>query len=310
MIVAIIDLGTNTFNLLITEVFNDGVTSVVFQTKIPVMLGKESIEDHIISNAAMQRALDALKVFNDHIKKYKATKVIAKATSAIREASNQEYFTKKVLKETGIKIDVISGEEEAEYIYHGVCGAVVLNNSNSLMMDIGGGSTEFIIANKSGIKWKRSFLLGAARLLERSKPSDPITKEEIKKLEDHFRNELKPMYPALSEFPVAELIGVAGVFESLAEIIGHRHYFPELIKGKTEYTFSLDEFEEVYQLIIKSTHQQRTQIKGLIAMRVDMIVVSTIFIHLILKEFNINKLRMSAYSLKEGVLRELIHGKN
>lgn len=309
MIVAIIDLGTNTFNLLITEVFNDGATSVVFQTKIPVMLGKESIENHILSDSAIKRALDALKNFNTHIKKHGASKVIAKATSAIREAQNGKSFTEKALKETGIKIDVISGEEEAEYIYHGVCGALSLNDSSSLMMDIGGGSTEFIIADKNGVKWKHSFLLGAARLLERTKPSDPITTNEIKKLEEHFRIELKPMYSALKEFPIAELIGVAGVFESIAEIIGHRHYFPELIKGKTEYTFNLEEFEEVRDLIVKSTHKQRTQIKGLIAMRVDMIVVSIIFINLILKEFNIKKLRMSTYSLKEGVLRELIHGK-
>lgn len=309
MIVAIIDLGTNTFNLLITEVFNDGATSVVYNTKIPVMLGKENIEDHIISNAAVQRAVESLKTFNDYIKKFRATKVIAKATSAIREASNQEYFTKKVLTETGIKIDVISGEEEAEYIYYGVLEAVTLNHSNSLMIDIGGGSTEFIIANKNGILWKYSFLLGAARLLERFKPSDPITTEEIIKAENHFRTELEPIYTALREHKVEELIGVAGVFESLAEIIGHKHHFPELIKGKTEYTFNLDEFDEEYRLIVKSTHQQRTHIKGLIAMRIDMIVVSVILIRFILKEFNIQKLRMSTYSLKEGVLRELIHGK-
>lgn len=307
MIIAVIDLGTNTFNLLITEVFNNGTNVVVFNTKIPVMLGKESIGNNILSDAAINRAINALSTFKQYSNKYKAQKIIAKATSAIREAKNKEDFLKKVKQQTGIEIDVISGDREAEYIYYGVCNAVSLDKNNSLMMDIGGGSTEFIIANNSEVKWKKSFLLGAARLLEKFSPSNPITAEEITSIENYLITELDDLFSASRQYAIKELIGVAGVFESLADIIAQDYTMPEQLEKTTEYTFLTDDIYLTINNIIKSTREERLKMKGLIEMRVDMIVVSVLFIHVVLKTLNINKIRMSAYSLKEGVLWELIN---
>ena len=190
-----------------------------------------------------------------------------------------------------------------------------MNGTSSLIIDIGGGSTEFIIANKKEIIWKQSFLLGAARLLEKFKPSDPITSEEIKKIEAHLEENLQPLFSAVSSFSlgggteggVTELIGSSGSFDSLAEMIAHRFYNIEIIKGKTEYDFKIEDCEKIYKMILNSTYKERLHVPGLTKMRVDMIVVSAIFVDYIFLHMRLKKMRLSRHSLKEGVLWELLH---
>lgn len=304
--VAIIDLGTNTFNLLIVQFNPDKSYDIIRQTKISVKLGEGGITKGYIAPEAFQRGIDALKMHRLTIQLHNAEKVIAFATSAIREASNGEEFIIKAKEATKIDVEMISGDREAELIYFGVRDAVQMDENTSLIIDIGGGSTEFIIGNKNEIYWKQSFLLGAARLLEKFKPSDPIKEEEFKAITSYLSTELKPLYDAIKKFPVTELIGSSGSFDSLAEMIAYRFYTPEVLKDKTEYTFSLPDCATIYKTLMASTKKERMEIKGLISMRVDMIVVSSILVHFILTEFDIHKMRLSTYSLKEGVLHELI----
>lgn len=305
--VAIIDLGTNTFNLLIVEINTDKSYKVLCQTKISVKLGEGGINKGFILAEAFQRGIDALKMHRLTIQLHNVEKIIAFATSAIREASNGMEFIKKAKEATRIDIEIISGEREAELIYYGVREAVKMNNQASLIIDIGGGSTEFIIATKDEVYWKKSFLLGAARLLEKFKPSDPITESEIKSIISYLKLELQPLFEAIKKHPVRELIGSSGSFDSLAEMIAYRFYTPEILKNKTEYTFSLPDCAAIYTTLMKSTRKDRMEMKGLISMRVDMIVVSSILVHCILVACDIHKMRLSTYSLKEGVLYELIH---
>ncbi|MCE9538076.1 MAG: phosphatase, partial [Bacteroidetes bacterium] len=164
--IAVIDLGTNTFNLLIVEVSSDKTYELVFQTKISVKLGEGGINKGFIAPLPFNRGIDALKVHKQTIEKYNVGKVYAIATSAIRGASNGAEFVAKANEECNIDVQVISGDKEAETIYYGVRDAVKMSDEVSLIIDIGGGSTEFIIANKHQIFWKQSFLLGVARLLE------------------------------------------------------------------------------------------------------------------------------------------------
>ena len=154
---AIIDLGTNTFNLLIVE----GNTTL-FKTKIAVKLGQGGITKGYIAEAPFQRGFEALKKHLQTIEKYQADRTLAFATSAIRSTRNGVDFVVKVKTELGLHIEVIDGNKEAELIYLGVQQALDLGDSNKLIMDIGGGSTEFVICNKKEIFWKQSFQLGAA----------------------------------------------------------------------------------------------------------------------------------------------------
>ena len=309
MKIAVIDLGTNTFNLLIVEVNFDKSYSHVFQTKISVKLAEGGMNKGFIADVAFNRGVEAFKTHFSTTQKYKADKIYAFATSAIRGASNGLEFVEIAKAETGVDIRVISGDREAELIYYGVRSAVQMSDEPSLIIDFGGGSTEFIIANKNQIFWKQSFLLGAARLLEMFPPSDPIIDKEIDVFTNHLIKELQPLFAAIKKYPVKELLGSSGSFDSLAEMIAHRFYTPDILDDKTEFTFELEYCEEIYKSILKSTNAERLKMKGLVAMRVDMIVVSSIIVNFVIREFEIAKMRLSTYSLKEGVIYEVLHGK-
>jgi len=302
--IAIIDLGTNTFNLLIAEANTDSSYSILLQTKISVKLGEGGIGKGFITPPAFQRGIDAINEYKKTIEKYKVEKVVAIATSAIRGAVNGMEFAAKIREETNIEVQIISGEREAELIYLGVRQAVKMNNETSLIIDIGGGSTEFIIANDKQIFWKHSFLLGAARLLEQYNPSDPITKDEIESLQNYLKNELQPLFDAVNKFPITELIGSSGSFDSLADMIAARFYTGAVLSDEKEYTFNLADIAAIHDVILKSTTAERVKMKGLIEMRVDMIVVSSILVNFIIQSFTIPKMRLSTYSLKEGVMFE------
>jgi exopolyphosphatase / guanosine-5'-triphosphate,3'-diphosphate pyrophosphatase len=302
--IAIIDLGTNTFNLLIASVNPDKTYTTLFQTKISVKLGEGGIGKGFIAPEAFQRGIEAIKTYRQTIEKYNVKKTIAIATSAIRGASNGAEFVLKIRAETDIDVQIISGEKEAELIYFGVRQAVKMNDETSLIIDIGGGSTEFVIANGHQIFWKHSFLLGAARLLELFNPSDPITNVQVESLNNHLNTELQPLFDAVKKYPVSELIGSSGSFDSLADMIAARYYTPTILDGKTEFTYHLEDIKAIHNLILKSTKDERLQMKGLIEMRVDMIVVSSILVDFIIRNFAIRKMRLSTYSLKEGVMYE------
>ncbi|MDF2438331.1 MAG: exopolyphosphatase [Bacteroidota bacterium] len=306
MKIAVIDLGTNTFNILIVEITQDKSFEIIFQAKLPVKLGEGGINENLIQPEPFQRGIKALRQHQKTIEQYNVDKVYAFATSAVRDARNGKEFVEKLKLETGFEVNVIDGDQEAEYIYYGVCEAVAMTDQTSLIVDIGGGSVEFIIGNKKDIFWKQSFQLGAARLLEKFKPSDPISDQQINDINLHLRRELAPLFEAVEKYPVTELIGSSGSFDSLAEMISYRFYEPSILEGKTEYVFNIKDYEAIYKSILKSTKEERLQMKGLVEMRVDMIVVSSIIVHFVLTEFKLNKMRLSTYALKEGVLHTLL----
>jgi exopolyphosphatase / guanosine-5'-triphosphate,3'-diphosphate pyrophosphatase len=302
MIFAIIDLGTNTFNLLIAESCSDLTFRKIFNTKIPVKLGEGAINSGYIADIPFQRGISALQQYQQYIEDYKVEQTYAFATSAIRTASNGLEFVTKAKKITGISISIINGDEEAELIYYGNRMAVKMSDSISLIMDIGGGSTEFILANKDTIFWKQSYLLGAARLLDKFKLSDPVTLNEIDKFNDYLKIELKSLFHAAKKHKPIELIGSSGAFDSVVEIINGEFETGAINDIDTEYALHLQHYNFISDLIKKSTLSKRYSIKGLIHMRVDMIVISILLIDFILKELNLTKVKVSTFSLKEGVI--------
>ena len=297
---AIIDLGTNTFNLLIVE----GSTTL-FKTKIVVKLGEDGINKGYIAEDPFQRGFEALQKHLQTIEVFKANRTLAFATSAIRSARNGSNFVAKVKTELGLHIEVIDGDKEAELIYLGVQQALDLGDGNKLIMDIGGGSTEFIICNKKEIFWKQSFRLGAARLLEHFQPQDPITSTEVKSIEDYLENTLTPLWVALKKFPCDTMVGSSGSFDTLADVIAHQFYDIAILKGKTTYDFKLSEYYWLHDYFLKSNLEKRLNTPGMIPMRAEMIVISSIFINYLLKRQKMCAMKLSNYALKEGVLETL-----
>ena len=304
MKLAIIDLGTNTFNLLIVESNIDQSFTKLFNTKVAVKLGEGSINKSYIADVPFQRGINTLKQFQQYLLDYNVVQTYAFATSAIRTASNGLEFTEQAEKIAGITISIIDGDEEAELIYYGNKMAVNMSDKISLIMDIGGGSNEFILANGNTIFWKHSYLLGVARLLEKFKPSDPITKHEIECINLYLKAEMAILYTAVKEFPPIELIGSSGAFDSVIDIIAAEFGTESINDKQTEYSVDLNQYKSISKKVIASTIKQRKHINGLIDMRIDMIVLSFLLIDFVISEFNITTIRVSTFSLKEGVINK------
>lgn len=307
MRIAVIDLGTNTFNLLIKET-ETGET--FYNDKIPVKLGEGGISNNQIAEAPFKRGIDALKAHAETIKKVGADKIVAFATSAIRTAINGQAFVEEVKKQTNITVNVIDGNQEAYFIYLGVKQCLSAGNTTSLIMDIGGGSTEFIIYKGKEVLWKKSYMLGVSRLRENFKPSDPIKNVDIEKLNEHFKAELTELADAIEVHQPEVLIGSSGSFETLADMIQHRIGKPIDIKSVKELDFDLEEINKLHNVLLASTLKERLHMQGLVPMRADTIGISSLQVQYILNTFGIKQMKMSAYALKEGVIQTIAETEN
>ncbi len=305
--IAVLDLGTNTFHLLIVDSFSDHTTTKVFKSKIVVKLGEGGIHKSIIAEKSFARGIRALKHYADIINRHEVDEVHAFATSAIRSASNGQEFADIVYKQTSIRISIIEGKEEARLICLGVRQCLRMTNRPVLIMDIGGGSTEFIIADKTNIYARHSFNIGAARLLELFKPSDPVTSEEVIKVENFLSEQLSELDVSIKKYPVTKLIGSSGSFDTFAEMIGYKFHDRNVLKNVNSYNFELSEYCELHDYLILSTTAQRKKMKGLIKMRVDMIVLASICTSFVLQRYSLNEMALSKFALKEGALWEIIN---
>jgi exopolyphosphatase / guanosine-5'-triphosphate,3'-diphosphate pyrophosphatase len=301
--VGIVDLGTNTFHLLIANV-GENTYEIVYRDHLAVKLGKGGINNGVITNDAIRRGVEALTVFRQILDLHQVTQVIAIGTSALRNAANSAEVIAIFNEETGIAVDIISGDQEAALIFLGVHSALKLGHEKSLVMDIGGGSVEFIIGNETEIFWKHSFEIGGQRLLEQFQHHDPITTEEVEKLHQYLAEALKPLFIALNHWKPSTLVGSSGTFDTLSDIFCLRQ---GIVKGKddAETPLSLDGFYEIYHELLTKNRQQRMQVAGMIELRVDMIVVACCLIAYLLSIYKFNSIRVSGYSLKEGVLHDL-----
>lgn len=299
--VAVIDLGTNTFHLLIADIEIAGKPKMIWQETIAVGLGEGGISKNTICIEAFERGINALRIFKKLIEKYQAGRVMSAATSAIRSAANGKEFIEKIKAETGLNIQVIDGEREAELIYQGVRAAVPMEQ-NSLIVDIGGGSVEFIICNQNRIFWSKSYPIGAARLMERFHCSDPISDTAIGELNTYFDNSLTDLIEQIIIYRPRLMIGSAGSFETFAQLQDHNF---KISFDQPEQEIDLGVFLQLSEEIIKSTHAEREKIAAIPAIRVDMIVVSTLLAKYIINRSGIDTLKLSTYSLKEGMLFEL-----
>jgi exopolyphosphatase/guanosine-5'-triphosphate,3'-diphosphate pyrophosphatase len=303
MKVAVIDLGTNTCNLLISEIGQGGF-HILFQGKVGVKLGKGGIDKSVLTNEAFERAVGAIKIHRQTIAAYGAEKVVTIATSAVRDAANRDEFTAHLLHETGLQTNIISGEEEARLIFEGVKLAFGDLDDNMLILDIGGGSNEFIQPKNNQVCWKESFPLGMARVVEQFSISDPISDDEMVAIETYFNKGLGKLWKQLAGKKTSQLIGCSGAFDTLADLIDQT---PPGTKARTQQKISLKDFERVYAEVVHSTKSQREQMTGMEPLRVEMIVPSFIFIQLILKKLQIGEIIQTDFALREGVLYEWIN---
>lgn len=300
--VAVLDLGTNTFHLLIADVETGKKPIEVYKESISAKIGEGGIAEGIISDTAFKRGINALKQFSLALKKNNPDKIRTAGTAALRAASNGRDFIEQARQEAGIIIELINGDQEAELIYEGVRQAVSLGEDPALVVDIGGGSVEFIICDKDHIFWKKSYPIGAAKLMALYHRSDPISEEDITAIRNFLEGQLLELKEKFLQYMPDTLIGSAGAFDTFAELEVLQYQLNRDLLKETEFDLNIDHFYNITDILLKTTHAERTRMPGLAEVRVDMIIVSTILTRYLLKELQIPKMKLSVYSLKEGML--------
>jgi exopolyphosphatase/guanosine-5'-triphosphate,3'-diphosphate pyrophosphatase len=295
---AIIDLGTNTFKLLVCERAEGGLR-VIHREELPVYLGRGGIEQGIITADAMERGMVALRSFRATALSHGLDNLKGFGTSALRNARNADIFVRRAKEELDIDISIIPGDEEASLILDGVRQAVSMGNKPTLIMDIGGGSTEFILATEKALMWKRSFELGVTRLRERIPTSDPMTLEEETRIAEHLDNQLEPLYAVIERHEPHLLVGSAGSFDTLAVMVAAED-------GNTldaldiTLPFSALRLDALKDRLMRMTREERLTVPGLPEHRVDTIPYALVQIERVLLAGGIRELAWSRYALKEG----------
>ncbi len=296
MKVAIIDLGTNTFHLVIAEIEGEE-PKVIYKTNVPVRLGEDITKANLIIPIAFERGVNCLKGFKATIDQYGVNLIKAVATSGVRSAKNGQDFVNSVNEYTGISIDIIDGDVEAKLIYEGVkwSGAITCS---SLIMDIGGGSTEFILCDEQNLSWKKSYNIGAARLMQMFFKSDPISLVDQLAIREHLDSQLAELMAICEIYKPTTLIGSAGAFETFDLMIN-----AELTNNTSNIDYHA--YQDLASKLISATHEQRANMKGLIPLRIDMIVMAALLTNYILEKLNIKQITLSTFDLKMGVLKSI-----
>lgn len=300
---AVIDCGTNTFNLLVVEATRD-IWNPLFSNKVAVKLGEGGFEDQLIRPHRFARGLDALMVHHTAIENIQCDQVFAFATSALREASNGSAFVAKAKQLFGFDIELISGDREAELIWEGVRRSMDLGDEAALIMDIGGGSTEFIIANAKEIFWKKSYLLGVSRLHDRVRPSERLEPHQLHEVENLLRAELTDLQRALQQWPVKRLIGSSGSFDTLRAMHFRDALAEQLSSLHAE--IPIKGFHQIHHWLLGSSLTDRLKHAAIPSIRAEFMPLASHLVFFVLQMHPFSQLIHSAYSLKEGAIHVVL----
>ncbi|MFH1528189.1 MAG: Ppx/GppA phosphatase family protein [Bacteroidota bacterium] len=301
---AAIDIGTNSFHMVIVGFTAKGDFEIVDRSREVIRLSEGSKGDiKFISEAAIIRGVETLKRFKGIADSHKAI-VRAVATSAVRESSNQLEFIKKVYHEAGVEIEVISGEEEARLIYLGVCKAVPVYNKKTLCIDIGGGSTEFLLGQNGQVLYANSLKVGAVRLSQKFFPDFDLNKERIKECTRWVEGEIYPVVAGIAKIGFDVCVGSSGTVQSTA-------IMDYALKTKEEpdfhvmnnYLLTNTDVQQVTENVLsKETLLQRQKIKGLEDKRADVIPGGIILLNTIFKSLGLKEMLVSEFALREGII--------
>lgn len=297
--IGIIDLGSNTFHLLIAKVTSPQEFEEVYKEAFFVKLASEGIEK--IGDKPFQKGIEIIVRFAEKCKDFNVSEIKAIGTATLRRAENAPFFMQQVYEKTGIEVIVISGDEEALLIASGVHLAIPFIKEKVLIMDIGGGSVEFIISEGETIYWSKSFPLGISILYNYFHKEDPISEEELVKLTQFLDKSLVDLMDILKVHKVNHLVGASGTFDVLEDFLSDRS-----IKNKHATTVSVDHVFPVLDEIIKKSLSQRLEYKEIPETRAEMIVAAMVLIKFVLTAGNFSSLTYSSFAMKEGILRKFM----
>jgi exopolyphosphatase/guanosine-5'-triphosphate,3'-diphosphate pyrophosphatase len=304
--IAAIDMGTNSFHLVIVQVKENGTFKVVDREREVIRLGSSEGKDlSFISAEEMNKAIIIMRRFKKLAEYYKA-KVQAVATSAVREARNGDDFIRSVKDLTSIKVEIINGKNEAELIFSGVNKALAISDKKTLCIDIGGGSTEIILGKNGKSEFAESIKIGSVRYTKKFFPDYVLTDESIRECEQCIEQELKsnPGINFSKKFELA--VGASGTIQAVSAMINY-YRLGKRAKTLNGFLFTKGELFKITDLVLANkTLQERLKIKGIEEKRADILPAGLIILRKLFELFKIENMTISDFALREGLILKAI----
>ncbi|WP_455539786.1 Ppx/GppA phosphatase family protein [Terrisporobacter sp.] len=300
MKIGTIDIGTNSMRLLVGDYINNKIEKrkkYVNTTRI----GQGVDKDGYITEEALERNLKALKEFSDICKKEGCEKVYCMGTSALRDSKNGQDFVERAKSLTNIEVKIIRGEEESNLGFMGVLqGTNGDKKEDILVLDIGGGSTEFIVGNEDGIKFSKSENVGALRMTEKFITTDPISDDEFDEMAKFIEDTISSTINKLKTMKISKLVGIGGTITSLSAMNQELEVY-SMEKVHNSVVIKKD-LEKILQNLKKMTLSDKKTLKGLQAKRADIITAGVKILHIIMEKLEFEEIMISEYDNLEGLM--------
>jgi len=306
MRIAALDLGSNSFHLLVADVHTDGTFTPVAREKEILRLGDVVARDGIVTPGASDRAVAAARRLCTFAEAHGAREILAKATSAIRSAANGGDLVDRIEAETGVDVDVIDGVEEARLVFAAVRASVVIDPAPALCIDIGGGSVEFVVGDAGTLHWAASLPLGVGRLTAAIAPNDPPSAPDRARLADAVREGLDPIVADVRERAPRMAVGTSGTLKELVRlaVAAAGDEVPPRINGLRA---GRDRLEALHDTIMRSTTAQRRRLPGLEdPQRAELLPAGSTLLVTALDVFGLDGLTVSDWALREGIVLDAV----
>lgn len=300
-IISAIDVGTNSFHMVTATVDENGILNIISRDKEIVRLGSSSGDMRYLQRDAIKRAVTTLKAFSK-LAKNENSQIRAVATSAVREAKNAEEFIDLIKRETGVELEVVSGVEEARLISLGVIRALPIFDERSLVIDIGGGSTETIVTQNSEMLHLQSNKLGAIRLTKKYFDGIPSTDERIYKCKKFIKGEWAQTLDKIQDLGFTTTVGTSGTMTTLITMayLRKNEGLPTILNGlEVKAKHILKVIKDIKKA---ATPENISQLKGMDPTRADIITAGALIVEVAIEELGIKKFLISNYALREGVV--------
>ncbi len=304
--IAAVDMGTNSFHLIIVEVRRNGSFKIIDREREVIRLGSHSKNGFsIISEGEIEKAIDILNEFGKIARFYNAD-MRAIATSAVREAKNKNEFIERVHESTGISVEAIKGKDEAELIYLGIQNVMDVKKKRILCVDIGGGSTEFLLGENGESEFAESIKVGAVRLSKMFFPDYNLEEVAIEMCRKYIRDKMNACANMHTEYKFDFAVGTSGTIIAAAAII-HFKRFNKFIKSLNGFTFSAKELFDLTAEVLKcKSPVDRLFIEGMEIKRADIIPAGLLILCEAFETFNLREMTVSENALREGIIVETI----
>jgi exopolyphosphatase/guanosine-5'-triphosphate,3'-diphosphate pyrophosphatase len=305
MRIAAFDLGSNSFHLLVVDAHADGTFVPLIREKEMLRLGDAVGREGRIPPALADRAVATVDRFRKLAAGAGTEEIHAMATAALREAENGGEVVDRMATEAGVKVRVISGQEEARLIFEAVRASVVIDPGPALGLDLGGGSLEITVGDRSGLRWATSVRLGVARLSAELVTGDPLTADDVRRVEKRVTSVLAPLADDVARFEPAMAVGSSGTFCDLARMVAARRT-GSVPRAINQFAFTRDELLPIHEELLKMRSSERAGLPGLEAKRADIIPTGSILLLTAMELFGFDRLTVSEWALREGIVLDAI----